>query len=85
MVLGALFLLFGGGLAGLWSLRKQYLTSEGLAERSPRLLIGTVEGPTLGAASSCPRRPGADGPPGLDREPTISRTEGVRVQSTFGQ
>jgi hypothetical protein len=43
MVLGALFLLaFGGGLAGLWSLREKYLTAEGLAERSPRLLIGTV-------------------------------------------
>jgi hypothetical protein len=43
MGLGALFLLaFGGGLAGLWSLREKYLTSEGLAERSPRLLVGTV-------------------------------------------
>src|SRR5436190_6412519 len=43
MVLGTLFLLaFGGGLAGLWSPREKYLTSEGLAERSPRLLIGTV-------------------------------------------
>jgi hypothetical protein len=43
MVLGALFLLaFGGGLAGLWSLREKYLTTEGVHERSPRLLIGTV-------------------------------------------
>jgi lipopolysaccharide export LptBFGC system permease protein LptF len=43
MGLGALFLLaFGGGLAGLWSLREKYLTTEGLTERSPRLLIGTI-------------------------------------------
>ncbi len=43
MVLGALFLLaFGGGLAGLWSLREKLLTSEGVSERTPRLLIGTV-------------------------------------------
>jgi hypothetical protein len=43
MGLGALFLLaFGGGLAGLWSLRERLLTTEGLKERSPRLLIGTV-------------------------------------------
>lgn len=42
LVLGTLFLLaFGGGLAGLWSLRERLLTSEGLQERSPRLLIGT--------------------------------------------
>ena len=42
LVLGTLFLLaFAGGLAGLWSLREKYLTTEGLAERSPRLLIGT--------------------------------------------
>lgn len=40
--LGTLFLLaFGGGLAGLWSLRERLLTTEGLQERSPRLLIGT--------------------------------------------
>jgi hypothetical protein len=40
--LGTLFLLaFGGGLAGLWSLRERLLTVEGLQERSPRLLIGT--------------------------------------------
>lgn len=42
MVLGALFLLaFGGGFAGLWSLKERLLTTEGVAERTPRLLIGT--------------------------------------------
>jgi hypothetical protein len=42
LVLGTLFLLaFGGGLAGLWSLRSRLLTSEGVEERTPRLLIGT--------------------------------------------
>jgi hypothetical protein len=42
LVLGTLFLLaFGGGLAGLWSLRSPLLTSEGVEERTPRLLIGT--------------------------------------------
>ncbi len=42
MGLGAVFLLaFGGGLAGLWSLRPKLVTEEGLAERTPRLLIGT--------------------------------------------
>jgi hypothetical protein len=42
LVLGTLFLLaFGGGLAGLWSLRERYLTAEGVQERTPRLLIGT--------------------------------------------
>lgn len=42
LVLGTLFLLaFGGGFAGLWSLRERYLTAEGMQERSPRLLIGT--------------------------------------------
>jgi hypothetical protein len=41
-VLGTLFLLaFGGGLAGLWSLRERLLTVEGVHERMPRLLIGT--------------------------------------------
>lgn len=40
--LGTLFLLaFGGGLAGLYSLRERLVTTEGLAERMPRLLIGT--------------------------------------------
>jgi len=43
MGLGALFLLaFGGGLAGIWSMRSKLLTEEGLAERTPRLLIGTT-------------------------------------------
>lgn len=42
LILGTAFLLaFAGGLAGLWSLKERYLTTEGLAERSPRLLIGT--------------------------------------------
>jgi hypothetical protein len=42
LVLGTLFLLaFGGGLAGLWSLRERLLTVEGIRERTPRLLIGT--------------------------------------------
>jgi hypothetical protein len=42
LVLGTLFLLaFGGGLAGLWSLRERLLTTEGVRERMPRLLIGT--------------------------------------------
>lgn len=42
LVLGTLFLLaFAGGLAGLWSLKERYLTAEGVAERTPRLLIGT--------------------------------------------
>jgi hypothetical protein len=43
MGLGALFLLaFGGGLAGLWSLRGKLVTEEGVAERTPRLLLGTT-------------------------------------------
>jgi hypothetical protein len=43
MVLGTLFLLaFGGGVAGLWSFRQKYLTAEGVAERTPRLLAGTT-------------------------------------------
>jgi hypothetical protein len=41
MILGALFLLaFSGGLAGLYSLRTDYLTPEGLRERVKRLKIG---------------------------------------------
>ncbi|MEX1171965.1 MAG: hypothetical protein WEG56_05060 [Chloroflexota bacterium] len=40
--LGTLFLLaFGGGLAGIYSLRERLLTAEGVQERMPRLLIGT--------------------------------------------
>src|SRR6266540_4454886 len=43
LVLGTLFLLaFGGGLAGLWSLRSGLITEEGVQERTPRLLIGTT-------------------------------------------
>jgi hypothetical protein len=43
MVLGALFLLaFGGGIAGLWSLREKLVTGEGVHERLPRLMIGTT-------------------------------------------
>jgi hypothetical protein len=43
LVLGTLFLLaFGGGLAGLYSLKAQLLTEEGIAERTPRLLVGSV-------------------------------------------
>jgi hypothetical protein len=43
MGLGAVFLLaFGGGLAGLWSLRSKLVTTDGVAERTPRLLIGTT-------------------------------------------
>jgi hypothetical protein len=43
MVLGAVFLLaFGGGFAGLWSLHAHLLTTEGVQERMPRLLIGTT-------------------------------------------
>jgi hypothetical protein len=43
MVFGALFLLaFGGGLAGLYSLRPSLLTAEGVAERTRRLKIGVV-------------------------------------------
>ena len=43
LVLGSLFLLaFGGGAAGLYALKAHYLTEEGIAERTPRLLIGSV-------------------------------------------
>lgn len=42
MGLGALFLLaFGGGLAGLYSLKERLLTAEGVEERAPRLLYGS--------------------------------------------
>lgn len=42
MTLGALFLLaFAGGLAGLWSLRPQYVTAAGMRERMHRLNAGT--------------------------------------------
>jgi hypothetical protein len=43
LVLGTLFLLaFGGGLAGLWSLKARLVTQEGVEERTPRLLFGTA-------------------------------------------
>src|SRR5512144_871842 len=43
MGLGAIFLLaFGGGLAGLYSWRPGLLTQEGVAERAPRLVLGTA-------------------------------------------
>jgi hypothetical protein len=41
MGMGAIFLLaFGGGLAGLYSLRPEWLTTSGLAERLARLKAG---------------------------------------------
>lgn len=39
---GALLLAFSGGLAGFYSLRKEYLTSVGINERIRRLQIGTT-------------------------------------------
>jgi hypothetical protein len=43
MGLGALFLLaFAGGLAGLYSLRTEWVTPAGIAERMRRLQIGVV-------------------------------------------
>src|SRR5262245_17514101 len=43
MVLGALFLLsFAGGLAGLYSLRPEWVTVAGINERLRRLDIGTT-------------------------------------------
>ena len=42
LVLGSFFLLaFAGGLAGLWSLRTEYVTSAGITERLRRLKVGT--------------------------------------------
>ncbi len=42
MIFGAVFLLaFGGGLAGLYSLRPELLTAEGLRERVKRVKLGT--------------------------------------------
>src|SRR5215208_572679 len=42
MILGTFFLLaFAGGLAGLWSLRPEYVTPAGITERVRRLKIGT--------------------------------------------
>lgn len=43
LALGTLFLLaFGGGFAGLWSLKERFLTEGGARERTPRLMIGTA-------------------------------------------
>ena len=43
MIFGALFLLaYAGGMAGLWSLRPQLVTPEGIRERAHRLVIGTT-------------------------------------------
>ena len=43
MVFGALFLLsFAGGLAGLWSLRPEWVTVNGLQERMFRLKLGVT-------------------------------------------
>lgn len=42
MVLGTIFLLaFSGGLAGLWSLRPEWVTVAGIYERLHRLIAGT--------------------------------------------
>ena len=42
LVLGSAYLLaFGGGIAGLWSLRPQWITEDGVRERLRRLQIGT--------------------------------------------
>jgi hypothetical protein len=43
LVLGTFFLLaFAGGLAGLWSLRTEYVTEAGIVERLRRLKLGTA-------------------------------------------
>lgn len=50
LVLGTVFLLsFGGGLAGLWSLRPGYLTPAGIKERMRRLYVGMW---VMGAAAA---------------------------------
>lgn len=42
LVLGTVFLLaFGGGLAGLWSLRPGFLTAAAIRERMRRMYVGT--------------------------------------------
>jgi hypothetical protein len=42
MILGAAFLLaFGGGLAGLYSLKPGLVTDQGIVERTRRLVLGT--------------------------------------------
>jgi hypothetical protein len=41
MIFGSLFLLaFAGGLAGLWSLRPEWVTASGIRERMTRLKVG---------------------------------------------
>lgn len=43
MIFGAVFLLsFGGGLAGLWSLRPELVTEAGIIDRVRRLKIGMI-------------------------------------------
>ena len=43
MVFGAIFLLaFAGGLAGLWSLRPEWITIDGFKERMLRLKVGVT-------------------------------------------
>lgn len=43
IIIGSLFLLaFAGGLAGLWSLRSELVTSVGITERIGRLVVGTT-------------------------------------------
>ena len=43
MIFGSLFLLaFGGGMAGLWSLRPELVTQAGIVDRVRRLKIGMV-------------------------------------------
>ena len=43
LVIGSFFLLaFAGGLAGLWSLRPEYVTAVGVGERVRRLIAGTT-------------------------------------------
>jgi hypothetical protein len=43
LILGTFFLLaFAGGLAGLWSLRTEYVTEAGIVERLRRLKLGTA-------------------------------------------
>ncbi len=42
LILGTLFLLaFSGGFVGIYSLRERLLTRDGIAERLPRMLIGS--------------------------------------------
>jgi hypothetical protein len=43
LILGGIFLVaFAGGLAGLWSLRPELVTDEGIADRTKRLTTGLV-------------------------------------------